>query len=72
MERLLTTQQLSDLLQISPRTVYQWTHTGFIPHYKLPGSVRFKESEIEKWLKSRKRKGRTSYKIDINKICNLL
>ena len=66
MEKLLTLQQLSSLLQVSPRTVYQWTHTGFIPHYKLPRAVRFKESEIEKWLNKRKRKGRSTYKIDID------
>ena len=65
MEKLLTIKDLSELLQVSKSTIYQWTHTGFIPHYKIPKGVRFKVSEIEKWLHKRKRKGRNTYKIDV-------
>jgi len=61
MEKLLTIQQLSDLLQVSIKTIYQWTHTDFIPHYKLPKGVRFKTVEVERWLERRKRKGRSTY-----------
>lgn len=64
MEKLLTIHQLSDLIQVRPKTIYQWTHVGFIPFYKLPKGVRFKISEIENWLLSRKRKGRRKYGID--------
>ncbi len=63
MEELLTIKQLSEYLQVSPSTTYKWVHMGFIPHYKLPTSVRFRASDIEKWLKKRKRKGRSTYKI---------
>ena len=65
MEKLLTINDLSNLLQVSKRTIYQWTHTGFIPHYKLPRGVRFRPSEVEKWIQKRKKKGRASYKLDI-------
>ena len=65
MEKHLTIQQLSELIQVSPSTLYQWTHSGFIPHYKIGQAIRFKETDIEKWLKSRKRKGRSTYKIQI-------
>ncbi len=63
MEKLLTIQQLSELFQISRSTVYEWTHTGFIPHYKFPKGVRFKIAEIDGWLKTKRRKGRNSFKI---------
>lgn len=66
MEKLLTIKQISELIQISPSTLYEWTHTNFIPHYKLPKGVRFRETEIEQWLKCRKRKGRASYKLKID------
>ncbi len=65
MEKLLTIKDLSEWLQVSKSTIYQWTHTGFIPHYKLPKGVRFNALEVEKWLEKRKRKGRATYKIDI-------
>jgi excisionase family DNA binding protein len=31
-------------------TIYQWTHIGYIPHFKLGRFVRFRESDILKWL----------------------
>ena len=65
MEKLLTIQQLSELIQVSRSTLYEWTHSRFIPCYKFPNGVRFRESDIEEWLKRRKRKGRNSYKISL-------
>ena len=62
MEKLLTVRQLSEILQVSRRTIYDWTHIGFIPHYKFPKGVRFLKPKIEKWLQARRTKGRNSYK----------
>ena len=56
MEKLLTVEQLSELIQVSKRTVYDWIHCGFISHYKLRKGVRFKESEMERWLRKRKKR----------------
>jgi len=67
LEKLLTISQLSELIQVSTKTIYQWTHTGFIPHIKLPKGIRFKSVDIEKWLQKRLKKGRKSYKLSINK-----
>jgi excisionase family DNA binding protein len=64
-EKLLTLHQLSELIQVSPRTIYEWTHINFVPHYKLPKGVRFKISEIEKWIKNKKVKGRLAYRLDL-------
>jgi excisionase family DNA binding protein len=64
-EKLLTVEQLSELIQISRSTLYEWTHVGFIPHYKFPNGVRFKEKDIDDWLKKRQKKGRSSFKIPI-------
>lgn len=63
MEKLLTVEQLSGLIQIKRSTIYEWTHSGFIPHYKLPKGVRFKENEIDQWLRKRQKKGRCSFKV---------
>jgi len=64
MEKLLKIEQVADLLQISKRTIYDWTHIDYIPHYKLPKGVRFKLSEVERWLDRRKKRGRENYQAD--------
>lgn len=65
MEKLLKVEQVCDLLQVSRSTVYEWTHINFIPHYKFPKGVRFRESELSQWVKRKKTKARES------KICLL-
>ena len=65
MEKLLTVDQLSAMIQFSRRTIYDWIHVGFIPHYKFPKGIRFKISEIERWLKGRRENGRCRYKAEI-------
>jgi len=64
MERLLKIGQVADLFQVSKRTIYDWTHTDYIPHYKFPKGIRFKHSEVERWLERRKKRGRGNYQSD--------
>lgn len=65
MEKLLKIEQVSDLLQVSKRTIYDWIHVGYIPHYKFPNGILFKSSDIENWLKKRKQRNRLEYRPDI-------
>ena len=60
MENLLTPQEIADVLGVSKSTIYQWTHQEFIPHVKLGRFVRFRQSQVEKWLAQREIKGRKS------------
>ena len=64
-EKLLTIQQLSELTQLRRSTLYEWTHSGFIPHYKFPKGVPFKATEIEGWLNKKKRKESRTHRIQI-------
>ena len=64
MEKLLTPKQLSEFLQVDQSTVYWWSHTGFIPHVKMGKLVRFKEIEVEEWVRQRSRQGRKRLKYD--------
>ncbi len=66
MEKLLTTKQVSDLFQVTPSLVYKWVHYDFVPYVKLGSLVRFKESDLIKWMKRREKKGRAVYKLSIN------
>jgi excisionase family DNA binding protein len=60
-EKLLTMQQLIELIQISRSILYEWTHCGFMSLYRFPNGVRFKETEIDDWLRKRQRKGKGFY-----------
>ena len=47
MEKLLKINEVSEILQVSPKTVYNWVCYGYIPHFKVNnsqgngGAVRF-------------------------------
>ena len=52
MEKLLTARQVSDLLEVKVSTVYDWIRRGQIPYVKLGRLVRFKKTEIFRWVDS--------------------
>lgn len=56
MEKLLTVQDICELLQVKRSTVYEWTHCELIPHYNLPKGARFRLLEIDQWLKNKSKK----------------
>ena len=56
MEHYVNIKSISEILGVSPKTIYHWTHCGSIPHYRLPKGIRFRVSEIESWMQRRRRK----------------
>ena len=66
MDKLLTVDELSDILQVSKPTIYRWVHYDFIPHMKLSGALRFDEKSVRKWLTAREHVGRIRLNIDID------
>jgi len=53
MEKLLTIDELAEVLSLKKSTIYQWVHLGLIPHMKVGRLLRFRERDIEKWLSSK-------------------
>jgi excisionase family DNA binding protein len=53
MKKLLTPDDVCELLTIEKSTLYAWTSKKRIPYRKL-GGIRFDEDEILRWLKLRK------------------
>jgi excisionase family DNA binding protein len=53
MEKLLTPEDICEMFGIRPSTLYAWTSRGRIPYLKVNGILRFREEEIEQWLKSK-------------------
>ena len=63
--KLLNVQEVAELLGVRKSTIYQWTSQEYIPHIKVGKMVRFKDTDIEKWLNSLKTVGRNSRKLDM-------
>lgn len=55
MEKLLTPENICEILGVKKSTLYSWTSKELIPFVKVNGLLRFREGEIEKWLKLRER-----------------
>ena len=54
MTKLLSPQELSDVLSISIETVYAWTSQKRIPYIKMGRLVRFNADEVNKWLEKQR------------------
>jgi len=53
----MTAAQVAEYLQVKEKTIRNWTSEGKIPALKLPtGTVRYKLSEIEKWMADKSKK----------------
>lgn len=57
--------ELSNFLKVKLSTVYYWTHINYVPHVKLGRLVRFRKSEIERWIKQKECKGRLQRKLEV-------
>ena len=68
MEKLLTPQEIAEVLGVQPSTIYQWTHQGYIPYVKIGKFVRFKEKDVERWVESKTSNGRVTRKTDVRTI----
>lgn len=55
MEKLLTPENVCEILGIERSTLYSWTRRELIPHVKINGLLRFREEEMTKWLKMKER-----------------
>ena len=54
METYWKVNEVAAAIQVSAQTVYRYVANGEIPFHKLSRAVRFKPSEIESWMESRK------------------
>lgn len=50
LDRLLTVEEAAVLLSVSPKTVRNWVYKGQIPYIKISRIVRFKRSELDRWI----------------------
>jgi hypothetical protein len=55
-ERLLTDAELADLLKVSRRTLQEYRNDRILPYIRMKGNILYKESDIEKVLKTHEHK----------------
>ena len=65
MERLLHSRQVAEWLNLAESTIRKWVHFGFIPHFKIPGAVRFRKEVLEEWLQAKSKRGRRSLALEV-------
>lgn len=53
MEKLLTVRECAELLQVHRITVYRWVECGQLPCIRLGSRIRFRYSELVRWLGER-------------------
>jgi len=58
MEKLLSPEEVEEMLSVKRSTIYKWTFEGSIPHLKLGRLLRFREADLREWLKDKERDGR--------------
>ena len=51
-DRLLTVQEVCELLKVSKAYIYWLTHQKKIPFIKMQGHLRFRKSAIDDWLRA--------------------
>lgn len=56
-DNLLTIQQVKEKLQRSDSWLYKKIRAKIIPHFRIGGTIRFSEKEIDEWLQAHHVKG---------------
>lgn len=53
-DRWLSVDEIAEYLGVKRATIYSWVHLSKIPSHKVGRLLKFKRSEIDKWVKSGK------------------
>jgi len=61
MDKLLTIDDVARILSVKKSTIYQWVHMRLIPCIKVGRFVRFREKDIQRWLKEKEVKPTRRY-----------
>ena len=59
--QLITIKELSEILKVKKKTLYQWALLGQIPSLKLNGVLRFDLEDIMQWISDCKKEAHSSY-----------
>lgn len=55
-DEILTLKEVAEYLKLAEKTAYRLAAEGKLPGFKIGGSWRFKYSDIERWIETKKEK----------------
>lgn len=55
-DQILTIKDVAIYLKLAEKTVYKLAAEGKLPGFKVGGSWRFKQEDIERWIEDKKNK----------------
>ncbi len=58
-DELMDVQGLADYLKVKRQWVYEKTHLGIIPYYKVGKYPRYRKSKIDEWLLEKENRNNT-------------
>ncbi len=58
-DEILTLKEVAKYLKLAEKTAYKLAADGKLPGFKVGGSWRFKQSDIESWITEQKNKDGT-------------
>ena len=50
METYITIEQLAEHLRLAQNTIRRWVRNGNIPHHRINRVIRFRLSQVERWI----------------------
>jgi len=53
-DQILTLKEVAAYLKLAEKTAYKLAAAGKLPGFKVGGSWRFKEADIERWIEEKK------------------
>ena len=53
-DQILTLKEVAEYLKLAEKTAYRLAAEGKLPGFKVGGSWRFKQSDIEQWIEDQK------------------
>ena len=53
-EQILTIKEVADFLKLTEKTAYRLAAEGKLPGFKVGGSWRFKQSDLDAWIEESK------------------
>lgn len=53
-DEILTLREVADYLKLTEKTAYRLAAEGKLPGFKVGGSWRFKRTDLEAWIESKK------------------
>ena len=55
-DQILTLKEVAEYLKLAEKTAYRLAAEGKLPGFKVGGSWRFKQEDVENWIEEQKKK----------------